>query len=416
VTRLSVILILLTFGCGLDELIAGYTGAGGSGGLGGAGGQSQGGQGGTCAIDNVLSVERAKFTTQSTEPEEIAALDVPAGVAPDGWVLLLSARLSSESTQAESQEVRYLVDGVERGIGQSRSDAMGAGDGGPWQHFDLLPPDSQRVSIEFRSLRAAFLATISDLHVVAFAVPPGADPVFAEDDMQIVVQPNTTQRIYQTVASVDIPAGAPGDYLVMLALVGNEVPGIASIGVRAFGPDAAHWPVESMLGMAPRPYLSNPLDEWNSFMLVRSVQSDGSAIRVDLQVDGSGIEGSTVRDIRALALRQDAFAQAKLATALDEQILMPPARDTMVGELDISTDPCHGVVVAQFVTLWAEGLRSVRFGSATFDHHYDSDEAKLTYATLGVLPSGGGTLTTTVSAPTTALSVRESVIVALELP
>ena len=412
-TRLFVILILLTFGCGLDELIAGYTGAGGSGGFGGGGNQGgQGGEGAGCTIDNLLSAERASFTTQSTEPEEIASLDLPAGVAPDGWVLLLSARLASESTQPASQEVRYLVDGVERGLGQSRVDGTGEGEGGPWQHFDLLPPESRRVSIEFRSLRAVDLATIEDLRVVAFAVPPGADPVFFEhEEVQTVTQPNATQRIYQSIAALDIDPRAAGDYLIMLTLLASEAPGVASVGVRAVAPGAELWPVE---GMVPRPHLANPLDEWQSFMLVRSLHSDGSAVTVDLQVDGSGTEGSTVRYVRALALRQDAFAQVKIATALEEQTI---ATDTVVGELDVSADPCHGVVGAQFVTLYSLGLRTVRFGGATFDHDLPSDESKLTYATFGVLPSGGGNLTTTVSAPDMIdLFVRESVIVALELP
>ena len=136
-------------GCGLQELVEDY----------GKGGGAVG-----CAA--VLFEERTSFTTQSLEPEEVLSLALPGLVAPDGWVVLVSARLSSQTGQARSEEVRYLLDGVERGMGQSRSvnDAPSGG-GGPFQTFDWVPPSSAErvVSVQFRSTREQYLATIEDL-------------------------------------------------------------------------------------------------------------------------------------------------------------------------------------------------------------------------------------------------------------
>src|SRR5262245_10368586 len=99
--------MLLSLGCGLEELIAEYTvGAGGAGAAAGGQGQGghagQGGQGAACGAPTFFSAERASFTTQSTEPEEVLSLDLPGDVAPDGWVVLFSARLKSQSTAPES--------------------------------------------------------------------------------------------------------------------------------------------------------------------------------------------------------------------------------------------------------------------------------------------------------------------------
>src|SRR5262245_21115865 len=162
---LLVVATLLTigsgFGCGLDELIAGYAGAGGAA-VGGAAGAA--GQGAACATETVQSATRASFTASTTEPEEILSLDLPGEAAPDGWIVLMSARLTSESDQSKAEEVTFLVDGVERAVGHSRKEGNTRGEGGPWQYFDVLPPAaaSRRISIEFRSLRDASLATIED--------------------------------------------------------------------------------------------------------------------------------------------------------------------------------------------------------------------------------------------------------------
>jgi hypothetical protein len=409
--------------CDLDVLSAEY----GSGGQGAANQGGQGGQASQCATGAVRFASRASFTTQSGEPEEVLSMVLPGEAAPHGWIVLLSARLSSEYGGGGSQDVRYYVDGVERGFGSSRSQNNSPKGGGPWQSFDWIPPASgdRSLSVEFRSKRTQYLATIDDLRVVAFAVPEGANLAFSDEpDIQTIVQPTSGVRVYQTVTSVEVPPGEPGDYLVMLGLVGNESPGVASIGVRAVAPGADIWPDKS--DVEPRPYLCNPIDEWQSFMLARSVHSDGSALTVDLQVDASWdeqtvIDGSDIAHVRALAIRHDAFLSASTIETRDEQFITEES-ETKISELEVAgSDPCQSLVVAQFLTLHSTGFRNARFAGAdvTFLHElFNSEQTKLSYATFAVLPSQPTTLANFAwtSDPAVPLSVRESVILALGVP
>jgi hypothetical protein len=397
-------------GCGLQVLVEEYDAGGG----------------GECA--SVLFEKRASFTTQSLEPEEVLSLQLPGDKAPHGWVVLLSARITSQTDQVASHEVRYLIDGVERGRGQSRSENDApAGGGGPWQSFDWLPPSGDHVlSVEFRSTRDQFLATIEDLHVVAFPVPDGADLVlFDEPERRTMHQPRVDKRIYQNAASLEISPAAPGDYLVLLGLTTNEAPGIASVGVRAVAPGADLWPVESADPLSPRPHLCTNIDEWQSFLLLRSISTDGSPVTIDLQVDASGHadpapEGSQIEHVRGLAMRHDAFAAVATAEVPGEQIL-GSAGEVVVGELDVAAgEPCHGRVIAQFATLHAVGLRKARFdgAGAGFEHAMAADEVKLTYGSFAAVPAGEATRLTTVAwggSRQSPLYVRESVIVGLDL-
>jgi hypothetical protein len=430
VLLIAMVFAVLASACGLSELIAGYSGgaggapAGGSGGFGGHGG-GDGGSGAACPDPAVVFERRASFTTQSEEFQEILALDLPGAAAPNGWIALLSARLTSETSQAESQEVRYLVDGVVRGIGQTRSESNAPLGGGPWHSFDWIAPASgdRRLAVEFRNTRAQFLATIEDLQVVAFAVPDDADLTFV-DQPQIadVVQPSKGSRLYQPVATLEIVPPAPGDYLVMLGVVANEAPGVASVGIRAVAPGSDVWPVESAVG--PRPYLSNAIDEWVSFTLVRSLPSrDGSALSVDLQIDASSATattGSQIQFVRALALRHDSFGAVNIATAPAE-VPVSATRDTAVGELELAAaNPCHRRVVAQFVSLHGEGGRRARFPGAgvDFDHLMTVSETKLVYGAFAAVGGEATTLTTFVATSDAAIpiNVRESVILALDVP
>jgi hypothetical protein len=416
VTRLAlfaaIALAMGAGGCGLQELVEEYDGGGGN--L-------------ECAA--VLFEKRASFTTQSVEPEEVLSLQLPGDKAPHGWVVLLSARITSQAPQVASQEVRFLIDGVERGRGQSRSENDApAGGGGPWQSFDWLPPSGDHVlSVEFRSTRDQFLATIEDLHVVAFPVPDGADLVFLDEpERRTMHQPRVDKRIYQDAASLEIAPAAPGDYLVLLGLTTTEAPGIASVGVRAVAPGADLWPVESDDPTSPRPHLCTNIDEWQSFLLLRSISTDGSPVTIDLQVDASGpgdtdpAEGSQIEHVRGLAMRHDAFAAVATAEVPDEQILQSPG-EVVVGELELAAgDPCHGRVIAQFATLHAVGLRNARFdgAGAGFEHEMAADEVKLTYGSFAAVPAEEATRLTTVAWGGSRLSplyVRESVIVGLDL-
>ena len=108
------------------------------------------------------------FSTSST-----AFVDIPGGtfeIPPSPgttWLLVTAATLAQPTLTAFGAEARYLVSGVEQGMGGTQG--MGAG---PWQHFYVFPGMDvpQTVAYQLRDTGGQ-MASIDHLRIVAMPLP-----------------------------------------------------------------------------------------------------------------------------------------------------------------------------------------------------------------------------------------------------
>lgn len=231
------------------------------------------------------------FTTSSKTFVDVPQGDLTVPLSPGlDWLVLFSGRLSSTSVQSFNVEVRYLVDGIERGIGGVQ---VFSSSWGPWQHFMVLSGKAAPQKIQLQLRDGAGTGTAQDLRVVAFPVPPGADLHHAEQDATRLVPDGEAHRMGFT-------PSAAGSYLV-LALVNAEDTNGGDVTLWFTGPDGSKWP--------PLPF-TNGRRSWQSFFAARVVDLTPTPQTVGLEVNtyASGTnDDSQIANARFVALRVGAF-------------------------------------------------------------------------------------------------------------
>lgn len=157
-----------------------------------------------------------KTTVVSASTSSTAFVDVSGGSLvftpaslTEVWVVLLSGRPKSTfNGAAEAAEVRYLLNGVPRGIGGVSNSA--ANSGAAWQHFYRVSGTTapQMVKLQIRDIQAA-TTTLEDLRVIAFPVPAGADFQYAETNG---IQ-NVAAGVWSSYQTLSFTPSSAGNYL-----------------------------------------------------------------------------------------------------------------------------------------------------------------------------------------------------------
>lgn len=146
------------------------------------------------------------------------------------WLLLTRASLHSSSLDQDAVEIRYVVDGIERGIGGAHHHQVGKG--GPWQHLYAFDGGTAPITIGFELRDAlATVATVEDLRAVVLPLPEGSTSVYASDDTEQMV----TSTAFVPTVVLDAPVRSV-EYVFFALAVGKELAG-SDIHVEWTGPD-----------------------------------------------------------------------------------------------------------------------------------------------------------------------------------
>jgi hypothetical protein len=338
------------------------------------------------ATPEALEIAPPTFSTSSTE-----FVDIPGGtltIPPSRdttWLLLTSAALSGQTISAVTVEARYLVDGIERGLGGTQVTAGF----GPWQHFYVLPGtrSAQTITYQLRDASGG-TAAIDQLHAVAIPLPSSAElHVASIDDAQPITATTPTPA-----ATLSLGALA-GDYIVLLLVNGTELPSASDIFLEWRGPAD-----EVLL-----PTVQFPREPWQSLLAARVLPLTTNDAVFTLYASTRAT--AQIAYARALAIRVDAFA------SVDQQFSSMNI-DTVAPEPVIATQLSPVGEAAQYLylassrgeepcTATPDTLRRLHFliGSEdrVIEHATDNCSYQLTYGTTDLLPSRPARIGTGVS-------------------
>ena len=248
------------------------------------------------------------YSTAST-----SFVDVPGGTltwtpasTSEVWVLLFSAHLESTDTNEVRAEARYVINGTEHGVGGVQNSVSGAG--ASWVHFYRVTgtTGAQNVQVQLRN-NCCGAATISDLQIIAFRVPPNADFRYAE------TEPVRTVSAASFVSVQDLTFTPPsdGNYLVLALANAREFPSSNSIGVRFVDHSGTPWPIDT--NVAPREgHFDNERDAWFSMFSARVFFLDATSKTFSIEAYPGSIDGE-VQYTRIMAFRTDAFDHVESA-------------------------------------------------------------------------------------------------------
>jgi hypothetical protein len=363
------------------------------------------------AIDAAAEIHAIEIAPPAFSTSSADFVDVPGGaliVPPSAgttWLLLTSAGLSATSFATLTVEARYLVDGVERGLGGTEV----TGGFGPWQHFYVLPGASSAQTITYQLRDASGGgATIDQLHAVALPLPASADAHYAAvDDAQLITALAPAPAAALSLGALD------GEYLVLLLVNGTEMPASSNIFLEWRGPG----------GEVVVPTSQFPREPWQSLFTARVVPlATSDAVYTLYAYAGSS---GQVAYVRALALRADGFA------SLDHQ-LSTTTIDTQAPDASIATQLAPIGDAAQYVYLAStlaeesctntpDAVRRLHFmidgDDRVLEHATDNCSYQLTYGATDLLQARPALIGTGVSSGNGQhVILRDSQILLLGLP
>lgn len=241
---------------------------------------------------DVLAVAPSAFETTST-----TFVDVPGGalVVPPSpgqrWLLLVSGSIQSSSGQATGVEVRYLVDGVEQGIGGTESVVVGRP--GPWQHVYVFDGADRPLPVTLQLADTqGTTARLEDAHLAVIPLPAPDTATTASADAPTVV--NTSATLVP-VLTLTLTVPTAGDYVALLLTNASERPAASDVFWQWLDPDGQPW-TRSM---------HNPRPPWQSSLFVREVTLPAGPLSVTLQGRSGGM--GTLRYTRLVLLRRADF-------------------------------------------------------------------------------------------------------------
>jgi hypothetical protein len=250
-----------------------------------------------------LTLHAGGFATTSATFVDIpdAELTIPPSVGKR-WLVVLAGTIESSIPLDVTVEARYLVDGVERGVGATQNTAPGYP--GPWQHFILLDGTTapQQITFQLRDAQGG-TAKLVNLDVVALPLDP-QDVAYANNDPVIDV----TALTPTPVASLSLGA-LHGDYVFMLLTNMTDLPGASDVFLEWAGPNNEAWLVDHQQPREPRQ---------SAFIVRRApVDSDDAVVKL-VSYGGSG--PGQLSYSRVVALRADAFASVDFAVDETPQV------------------------------------------------------------------------------------------------
>lgn len=239
-----------------------------------------------------VAIAPGRFSTTSTTFVDVPGSVITIPPSPGtSWLLVVSAALQSSSLSFDAVEARYLVDGVERGMGGTESIELDRP--GPWQHFYVFEGTDTPAEIRFQ-LRDALGATavIDQLHAVVAPLPATATPMYASSDPIMPI----TSMTPTPAATLQLTTPVGGDHLVFLLVNATEAPGASDIDFQWFDPAGQPW--HSAM-------LKNPRGAWQSTMMIRRTTLAAGPSSIVLQASTRAM--AQLQYVRALALPTAAF-------------------------------------------------------------------------------------------------------------
>lgn len=176
------------------------------------------------------------------------------------WLVLVSAGLESSFFTEVTVEARYLVDGVEAGVGGTQNSAPGRA--GPWQHFAVVDGSdgAQEITFELRDVQGG-TSTMSGLEVNALPLPAGAR--YRAGDTPLAITAETVGA-----PAVDFPLGAlDGDYAFLLLANMSDAPRESDVYIAWTGPAGEPWVTE----------IQQPREPLQSVLLIERATFTGDA-------------------------------------------------------------------------------------------------------------------------------------------
>ncbi len=279
-----------------------------------------------------------EFTTSSTAFVDVAggALEIPPSPGRT-WLVMVNGYLSSASMLGDGPEARYLVDGVERGLGgtDSRGDKPG-----PWQHMFVLTGTTAPITVQLQARDSYGMeTTLERVRVVAAPIPDAADPLYASSD---AIQ-SVTAPAMMDFASLTLTPTSAGEYVVFLLFNQNEKPGGSNITSQWLTTAGAVWGPSFQLSRGA----------WQSALLARRATLGPGPTTFRFQ--SSSANSSQVAYIRAFALRTSALP----SFALREETTRP------------RTSGVVPVTAASLVVSVATAAHYVVFGTMRVDDSCD---------------------------------------------
>lgn len=276
-------------------------------------------------------VEVATFSTASPTFVMVPGSTISLPIAPGRrWLLLTSAALGSTSGAGVTVEARYVVDGVEHGIGGTQNSI--ADRPGPWLHADVIDGEMpHEIHYELRDA-AGTTATISQLHAVA--IPLLDDRVrFAFSD--------APQNVIATTSSphTTLSLGAlSGDYVFLLVANSTDLPDLSDVYVGWRGPGDEVWQQD----------VQHPREGWQAYLTVQRATVDDADATITFYSRVGG-DTSQVSYVRAIAIRTDAFASVDFGRDDTPQTSAALAATTAVELLPPASSATDHVIVGQLM-------------------------------------------------------------------
>ena len=238
------------------------------------------------------------FTTTSSTFVEVPGSTVTLPPSPGTrWLILVSGSLLSASFKEIGVEARYLIDGIERGIGGTQANQLDRP--GPWQHFCLHEGTDTpaQITVELRDGTGA-AAVIEDLRIVAVPLPAGAEGLYAAADPEQVVMTPT----FEPLVTLTVNPTTPGEYVFLLLANTSDAPSRSDIHTQWRAPDGQYWTSD----------LHMPRSAWQSHLFVRRTTLGAGPASLVFEVNATGSQ-ARFSYVRALALRVDGFPSFEVA-------------------------------------------------------------------------------------------------------
>lgn len=293
------------------------------------------------------------------------------------WLVLVSAALESTIYGGVTVEARYLVDGVEAGIGGTQNSAPARP--GPWQHFAVVDgTESERtITFELREAQGG-TATIHDLEVSAFPLPAGAR--FASEDALLSVTAEVTgSRAYTlSLGALD------GDYAFLLLANLSDAPRLSDVYIGWTGPSGEPWLMN----------VHQPREPMQSVLLIERASYTGDATLELLSWATPG--PATIGYVRALALplaELPGFAYERSDATLETTLATPMIASELVAELPAASTYQYiaTALVEEDCTNTPDAERGVHFvmggDERTYRHVTDNCASESTYGVNRVFTS-----------------------------
>jgi hypothetical protein len=331
---------------------------------------------------SVRSARPAPFETASDQfvPVPGSSLTFTPTSVDESWLILFCARLTGTgaTTDDDSVDVRYLINGNEEGLGGVQSTTPGTW--GTWQHFKLVTgtTEPQVVEVELRD-QSGSSARIDDLRMFAFPLPPRAEPTYFEGDP--VTEFASTTQLELLDASV---AASRNELFIVLGLVGA--------GENPSGQDVTVW-WETPGGETWHDDVHLPRGPMHSQLTARVVALTTGNHRYRLFAGAVGTRQSAVYP-RFLALRAEPFRPRSAGPTQQESVTV--AQPTELLSLDVEPTVDAVILYMQTGLTWTvcDGMptpaMSVQYTidgqpDGFVDYHNDNCSYRATYGLFGLL-------------------------------